>query len=109
MDVHVDGRVTRALVDRGIDVQRAQDDGTAAFDDAELLDRAAGLARVIVTYDDDFVSEAVSRLRAGEGFAGLVFVRPAGMGIGDMIEQLQIIAECMTIQEIANQIVYVPL
>jgi hypothetical protein len=67
------------------------------------------LQRVIVTYDDDFLSEAVHRQRTGGHFAGLVFVSPAGMNVGDLVDQLQIVAECMTVEEFANHIVYVPL
>ncbi|MGD9853324.1 MAG: DUF5615 family PIN-like protein [Planctomycetaceae bacterium] len=109
MDVHVDGRVTRALIARGLDVLRAQDDAAAELSDPELLDRATELTRAMVTYDDDFLAEAAMRLRTGEHFGGMVFVHPTGLTLGQLIEQLQIIAECMTLREIQNQIVYVPL
>ncbi|MBX3440164.1 MAG: DUF5615 family PIN-like protein [Planctomycetaceae bacterium] len=108
IDVHVDGRVTRTLMSRGHDVLRAQDDAAAEYSDSALLERATELARVMVTYDDDFLSEAAMRFRNGEHFGGLIFVRPRGMTIGQVVDQLEIIVECLSPLEIQNQIFYVP-
>lgn len=49
MDVHVRQAVTNGLRLRGIDVITAQEDGATMFDDAELLDRASQLRRVLFT------------------------------------------------------------
>jgi hypothetical protein len=46
MDVHVPRPITRALRKRGVDVITAQEDGTARWNDPELLDRAGKLDRV---------------------------------------------------------------
>ena len=94
---------------RGADVLRAQDDGTARLSDSGLLDRATELGRVIVTYDDDFLADAVERQRTGVRFSGVVFVSTGGMSVGELAEQLQIVAECMTIGEFADRIIYIPL
>lgn len=108
-DVHVDGRVIRALRSRGVDILRAQDDGSSRFDDPQLLDRSAELQRVVVTYDDDFLKEAVRRQQTGGRFAGLVFGSPARLNLGDLVDQLQVVAECLSSEEIADRIVYVRL
>lgn len=82
MDVHVDGRVTRGLLSRGHDVLRAQDDAAAEFTDFELLDRATKRNCVMVTYDNDFLAEAATRLDSAKRFCELIFVHPTGMTIG---------------------------
>jgi hypothetical protein len=48
MDVHVPASITRALRRRKIDVLTAQEDGASETPDAELLDRASLLKRVIL-------------------------------------------------------------
>jgi Domain of unknown function (DUF5615) len=47
-------REARAL---GVDVLRAQKDGAERLEDADLLDRASALQRVLFTQDDDFLAE----------------------------------------------------
>ena len=49
MDVHVKRAVTEGLRLRQVDVLTAQEDGAAELSDAELLDRAASLGRVLFT------------------------------------------------------------
>ena len=48
MDVHVPRAITEGLRLRGVDVLTAQEDRTARLTDAELLDRAAALDRVLL-------------------------------------------------------------
>jgi hypothetical protein len=40
---------------------------------------------------------------------GLAFASQQGASIGRLIEDLQLIAECMTEEEIANQVIFLPL
>jgi hypothetical protein len=49
MDVHVPKAITVGLRLRGVEVITAQDDGSATLSDAELLERATGLGRAVVT------------------------------------------------------------
>lgn len=62
MDVHVQMAITKALRQRGVDVLRSQEDGTATASDPDLLDRATQLNRVLFSQDEDFLTEAHRRL-----------------------------------------------
>ena len=58
MDVHIKRAITEGLRRTGIDVLTAQEDGCGHLSDAELLDRASSLGRVLVSMDDDLLTEA---------------------------------------------------
>ena len=49
MDVHVRRAVTAGLRLRGVDVLRAQEDGTGGLPDLALLNRATELGRILFT------------------------------------------------------------
>jgi hypothetical protein len=53
MDHHVPRAVTLGLRLRKADVITAHEDRTSEIDDAEILDRAGELGRVLFTRDDD--------------------------------------------------------
>jgi predicted nuclease of predicted toxin-antitoxin system len=55
MDEHVPRAISVGLRLRGVDVLTAQEDGLRNTPDADLLDRATALGRVIFTQDDDFL------------------------------------------------------
>jgi predicted nuclease of predicted toxin-antitoxin system len=57
MDVNVSYPIAEGLRERRVDVLTAQEDGTREMEDAELLDRASALGRVLVTHDDDFLAK----------------------------------------------------
>ena len=77
VDVHVPYAMTFELRLRGVDVLTAQEDGAGKLADAELLDRASTLGRVLVTQDADFLKEAARRQENALWFAGVVFAPPA--------------------------------
>ena len=58
MDHHVPRVITVGLRLRNVDVMTSYEDGTSLFDDAQLLDRAHELGRVLFTQDDDLLAEA---------------------------------------------------
>jgi predicted nuclease of predicted toxin-antitoxin system len=109
MDVQVQLAITRGLEKRGVDVLRAQDDGSARLDDPELLDRAMALGRTMFSRDDDFLAEATRRQRAGEPFAGVVYAHQNNVTIGQCIEDLELIAKVYEPPEIADRVIYLPL
>ncbi|MCC6446741.1 MAG: DUF5615 family PIN-like protein [Armatimonadetes bacterium] len=61
IDEHVDIAISRELKRRGVDVITAQEGGRRKVADPLLLDRAAELGRVFLTYDHDFLQEAALR------------------------------------------------
>jgi predicted nuclease of predicted toxin-antitoxin system len=70
MDQHVPRAITVGLRIRGVDAITAFEDGASAFTDAELLDRATALKRVLFTQDDDLLIEAARRQRESVEFHG---------------------------------------
>ena len=71
-DVHVDGPLIKALSLRGWDVVRAVDAGLGETPDDLLFEYAAREGRVLVTNDKAIQATAVSWLREGRAFPGLL-------------------------------------
>ena len=94
MDVHVPAAITEGLRRRGIDVLTSHEDGTRRLDDADLLRRATGLGRVLVSQDKDLLGIAAVWQAAGWEFAGLAFAPQEPANIGQYVEHLELIAHC---------------
>ena len=109
MDVHVRRAVTAALRMRSIDVLTAQEDGAAELDDDPLLQRATDLGRVLVSQDDDLLREGVRRLRHGEDFSGVVYAHQLRITIGQMVEDLELIATATSPDEWRGRIEFLPI
>jgi|SRR5215213_3685 len=89
-------------------VLTAQEDNTITLTDAELLDRATELGRVLFSQDDDLLVEANSRLQAGIKFSGVVYSHQLSSPIGRCIDDLEIIARTLEPEEIVNRIEFIP-
>ena len=109
MDVHIFASITAGLRQRDIDVITSQEDGTREADDVALLERATTLGRVFFSQDQDLLQIAREWQRTGRSFTGLVFSAQRGMSIGQCIEDLELLAQCYTEKEIANQVIFLPL
>ena len=109
MDVHIRRAVTIALRLRAIDVLTAQEDGAAEFDDDRLLDRATELGRVLVSQDEDLLSEGAKRLRDRKDFSGIIYSHQLRITIGQMVEDLELIARATSPEEWRGKIEYLPL
>lgn len=109
MDEHVPAAIAKGLRDRGIEVLTVQEDGRSACDDLILLDRAAELGRVMFSQDADLLRLAAAKQRAGEPFAGVIYCHQGSMSVGDCIDQLQLVLEACTGEELANFVQYLPL
>ncbi len=109
MDVHVPRAITRALVLRGVDVLTAQMDDAARMPDAELLDRAAQMRRVLFSQDEDLLAEATLRQRHGRFFAGIVYAHQLDITIGQCVADLEMLAQCGTPEDFANRVEFLPL
>lgn len=109
MDEHVHGAVTRGLRQRGIDVLTVQEDGWEGCNDADLLDRASALSRIMFTQDADFLREAVGRQKRGESFAGVIYLHQQRLTIGQCIEELEILATLSDACEYVNRIEHLPI
>jgi hypothetical protein len=93
MDVHVPIAVTRQLRLRHVDVLTAQDDEAVTMTDENLLHRATGLSRVLVTQDIRFKALAERWQRDGTPFGGLVFAHQLRVSIGQLVVDLEILAK----------------
>lgn len=106
MNHNVDRAVTEGLKLREVDVLTAYDDGSHELEDPDLLDRATALRRVVFSTDSDLVIEARRRQKSGEPFAGVIFAKQQLQGIGQQIEQLELIAKACEPDELANELVF---
>lgn len=108
-DVHVPASITDGLVRRGIDVLTAQADGAGELNDESLLMRATGRNRWLFTQDEDFLAIGAAWQRQSREFGGIVYSHQLGPGIGDVIEQLELLAACATDEELINNVIHLPL
>ena len=109
MDVHVPAAVTDGLRMRGIDILTSQEDGTREVDDESLLARATDLNRILFTQDDDLLAIANRWQSTGRPFSGVVYAHQQGPGIGRVVDDLTLIAECMTPGELSSNVFWLPL
>jgi hypothetical protein len=91
MDVHVPRSVTMALRLRAIDVLTAQEDGAALLDDRRLL------------------REGVDRLNQSRSFSGIVYSHQLRLTIGQIVQDLELIAEATSPEDWRDRIEYMPL
>jgi len=82
MDHHVPRAITMGLRLRRIDVVTAYEDRTQESADADLLDRATDLGRVLFTQDDDLLAEATKRQQAAVAFGGVIYAHQQEVSIG---------------------------
>jgi hypothetical protein len=108
MDVHVPYAITEQLRRRGIDVLTAQEDDRSESPDAELLQRAAALGRIIFTQDVLFRVLAEHWQRTGRDFAGLLFGSQLGGTIGQYVADLELIATASEPHEWQNVVEFLP-
>jgi hypothetical protein len=108
MDVHIPMAITEQLRRRAVDVLTAQDDGAIEIPDFELLERAAKLDRVTVTFDLGFKGLAESWQRDRRRFAGLLFGHQRAGSIGDYVNCLYLIATASELEEWQNVIQPIP-
>jgi len=109
MDVHVPLAVTEGLRLRTFDVLTAQEDGTTRMADAELLDRATVLGRVMVTQDLDFVQEGERRQAASIEFPGIVYAHQNRLTVGQFVRELELIGSASEPEDMLNLVLRVPL
>ena len=87
-------------------VQESEMQGCA---DATLLAWAAEQERVVLTHDVNTIPRyAYERIRRGDSVAGIIII-PEDLGIGIAIEELAVLVECCEMEELANQVKYVPI
>ncbi|MCI0555409.1 MAG: DUF5615 family PIN-like protein [Anaerolineae bacterium] len=109
MDHHVPKAIMNGLRTRGADVVTAHEDGADEFSDPQLLDRATELKRILFTMDDDLISEAAKRIQAGVTFYGVIYAHQLHVSIGICINDLEVITKAGEVEDMMNQIQFLPL
>ena len=108
-DVHVPRTVAAQLAKRGIDVLTAQADHSATLPDHQLLERARDLGRIMVTSDIRFRALAERWQAQNLAIGGLIFAHPLHVTIGQMVLDLELVAQALSQEEIQNQVLFLPL
>lgn len=109
MDQHIPRAITEGLRLRGVDVITAFEDGGDKMEDAELLDRASKLGRVLFTQDNDLLLEGATRQKKGIPFNGVIYAHQMRVSIGTCIHDLEIIAKAGEAEDLLNKIQFLPL
>jgi hypothetical protein len=63
----------------------------------------------LFTYDEDFLTISAAWQRLSKHFPGILFAAQTGISIGKTIADIQLIAEVCSPEEIADQVIYLPL
>lgn len=110
-DADFDNDILRGLLRRNsaLDIVRVQDVGLRTADDPTILEWAANEGRVLLTHDvNTMTAHAYARLERGLGMPG-IFVVPHDVAMGQIIEDLLLIAECSLEGDYEGQVLYLPL
>ena len=110
-DEDFNNRILRGLLLRQteLDIVRVQDTQLAGAKDPAILEWAAREHRVLLTHDvSTMTRHAQERIESGQSIAGVIEV-PQSLSIGRAIEDILTIVVCSSVQELENQIQYLPL
>ncbi len=110
-DADVHGDVIRGLRRRNpeLDLVRVQEVGLRTADDPTILAWAASDGRVLLTQDRrTMVGHAYERVKTGAALPGVVALN-ARQGLGETIEDILLIAECYTEDDVRDQVIFLPL
>ncbi|ALJ92369.1 DUF5615 family PIN-like protein [Thermus aquaticus] len=93
----------------GLDVVRVVDVGLGGRSDPEILEWAAREGRVVASRDRATLSaEAARRIEGGKPMPGLILLR-RGVGVGRILEDLELLLATARPGELENAILYLPL
>jgi hypothetical protein len=87
----------------------SQQDGTGRAADLDLLLRSTQIGRVLITQDEDFLVIAATWQDAGWEFNGVVFARHDPSRTRWYTDDIELIAHCCAVSEVANQVIHLPL
>ena len=108
-DHNVRRAITIGLRLRGVDVLTAFEDDAHRLPDPDLLNRATNAGRPVFTHDDDLLAEASRRQGASIPFSGVIFVHQEKLGIGQTIDDLELIAKIADPEDLQSEVLFLPL
>ena len=110
-DENFNGNIVRGLLRRrpDLDIVRVQDVGLAGADDPAILAWSADEGRILLTHDvATLVGFAYERVEAGLRMPGVFEVR-LGTPIGQVLDDILLLAECSFDDEWEGRVAYIPL
>jgi Domain of unknown function (DUF5615) len=111
-DAAFNGKAFAALRRRepALDMVRVQDVGLRTAPDPDVLAWAASEDRILLTHDRKTMPEhAYDRVRAGLPMPGVFVIRDQTKRIGDMVDEILLVAHCSEQHEWANKVEHLPL
>lgn len=110
-DADFNGEVLRGLSQQqpDLDLVRVQDVGLRMATDPSILEWAAAESRILLTHDRRTMpNHAYERVQAGKPMPG-VFVIRNKEPLGDMIDEILLVAHCSEQEEWKDQVTCLPL
>ena len=110
-DENLNNNIVRGLRRRraDLDIVRAQDVGLSGADDRAVLEWAAQEQRIVLTHDvSTMTRHAYERVEAGQPMPG-VFEVGRQLALGQVIEDILLLAECSHDHEWHSRVHYLPL
>lgn len=110
-DENLDNTIIRGLLRRNpdIDIVRVQDINLSGEDDPIVLEWAANQGRILLTHDVATITRyAYERLAKNLAMPGVIEIH-TDAAIGRVIEDIIMILECGTPEDLEGQIYYLPL
>jgi hypothetical protein len=102
-DQHIPGAVTTGLRQHGLDVLTTQEANRCGASDQDQLAFATADARVVVTFDPDFLALDA----AGTLHAGIAWCPAAKYSIGPLIQALLLVHGVLDSDDMRNHVEYV--
>ena len=99
-DQHVPAAVARAFQRRGIDVLTTQQVGRCGELDLEQVEFAAAQARVLVTFDDDFLRLAARGIR----HSGIAFCSAGRYTVGEILYALLLLYNVLETADMVDNV-----
>lgn len=111
-DADFNGILFRALLRRQPDLElvRVQDFGLRTAEDPDILTWAASENRILLTHDRNTVAGfAYDRVRTGLPMPGVFVIRNRPEQIGQMVDDILLVALCSSQEEWKDRVVFLPL
>ena len=110
-DENFNNDIVRGLLRKkpNLDIMRVQEVGLRGADDPAILEWAANEGRVVLTHDAATMTNyAYERVRAGLSMPGVIEVAD-DLPLGQVIEDILLLAEYSITGEWESQVIYLPL
>jgi Domain of unknown function (DUF5615) len=101
----IDRDLVTALRSRGVDVITATDSGMLGYSDADHLDYATSLGRVLYSFNKgDFYRLHIRYLTEGKSHAGIILASQQRYSIGEQLRQLLQLISTKSAEQMQNNL-----